>query len=74
MSIGGIAEGLGVGKDTVCGWTANKDMPAQQVGRLWKFKADEVNNWVRTGKASVTSAADSGESQKKRIEAYEANG
>jgi hypothetical protein len=27
-------------------------MPAHKIGRLWKFKKDEVDTWVREGKAS----------------------
>lgn len=52
VSVEEIAEYLGVSKDTVYGWIAKKDMPAHKVGRLWKFKTDEVDDWVRTGKAS----------------------
>jgi hypothetical protein len=26
-------------------------MPAHKVGSLWKFKRDEIDEWVRTGKA-----------------------
>jgi len=42
-----IAEHLGVTKDSVYGWIANKAMPAHRVGRLWKFKITEVDAWVR---------------------------
>jgi excisionase family DNA binding protein len=52
VSVEEIAEYLGVSKDTVYGWIAKKDMPAHKVGRLWKFKTDEVDDWVRNGKAS----------------------
>ena len=52
VSVEEIAEYLGVSKDTVYGWISKKDMPAHKVGRLWKFKSDEVDLWVRTGKAS----------------------
>jgi len=52
VSVEEIAEYLGVSKDTVYGWIAKKDMPAHKVGRLWKFKTDEVDDWVRCGKAS----------------------
>ena len=27
-------------------------MPAQKVGRLWKFKNDKVDTWVKTGGAN----------------------
>ena len=26
-------------------------LPAHKVGKLWKFKKDEVDEWVRTGHA-----------------------
>jgi hypothetical protein len=29
-------------------------MPAHKVGRLWKFQATEVDEWVRSGGASVS--------------------
>jgi len=28
-----------------------KGIPAQRIGRLWKFKLSEVNAWVRSGGA-----------------------
>lgn len=52
VSVEEIAAYLGVSKDTVYGWIAKKDMPAHKVGRLWKFKTDEVDDWVRNGKSS----------------------
>jgi len=39
----------------VYAWIGKKDMPAHKVGRFWKFKADEVDEWVRSGKASKAS-------------------
>ena len=27
-------------------------MPAHKVGRLWKFKVEEVDGWVRQGQAN----------------------
>jgi len=30
-------------------------MPAHKVGRLWKFRKDEVDAWVRSGDAAATS-------------------
>lgn len=42
---------LGVSKDTIYRWIANKQMPAHKIGRLWKFKLSEVDEWVRRGNA-----------------------
>lgn len=46
-----IAAHLGVTKDTVYLWIAEKSLPAHRVGRLWKFQASEVDQWVRSGRA-----------------------
>ena len=48
----GIAQHLGVSQDTVHRWIRNRNMPAHQVGRLWKFKVSEVDGWVRESKAN----------------------
>ncbi|PZU43785.1 MAG: DNA-binding protein [Microbacterium sp.] len=47
LSADDIAEHLGVTKDTIYAWIADKRMPAHKVGRLWKFQASEVDEWVR---------------------------
>ena len=52
VSVEEKAEHLGVSTDTVYGWIAKKDMPVHKVGRLWKFKTDEVDGWVRNGQAA----------------------
>lgn len=47
-----IAAHLGMKTKTVYVWVSKKRMPAHKVGRLWKFKVSEVNNWVQSGKAA----------------------
>ena len=49
LSADDIAVHLGVTKDTVYAWIAEKGMPAHKVGRLWRFQASEVDEWVRKG-------------------------
>lgn len=49
LSVEEMALYLGVSKDTVYAWIAKRNMPAHRIGRLWKFKAEEVDEWVRTG-------------------------
>lgn len=46
-SLAEITEYLGVSRDTVLNWIANKRMPAHKVGRLWKFKISEIDEWIR---------------------------
>jgi excisionase family DNA binding protein len=52
LSVDEIAEYLGVKRDTVYKWVAERDMPAHRVGRFWKFKKEKVDTWVENGKAS----------------------
>jgi excisionase family DNA binding protein len=46
-----VALHLGVVKETVYRWRERKALPASRVGRLWKFKLSEVDDWVRAGGA-----------------------
>lgn len=50
-----IAAHLGITKDTVYDWIADKRMPAHRVGRLWKFQVSEIDEWVRSGGAAPES-------------------
>ena len=52
LSVDEIGDYLGIKRDTVYKWISEKGMPAHKIGRLWKFKKDEVDTWVRDGKAS----------------------
>ncbi len=53
LSVEDIAQHLGVSKDTVYTWVAQKGLPAHKVGRLWKFQASEIDDWVRSDGAAV---------------------
>jgi excisionase family DNA binding protein len=52
VSVDGVAEHLGVAKDSVYRWIERRGLPAHRVGRLWKFKLSEVDDWVRAGGAA----------------------
>ena len=51
-----IQDYLGIGRETVLQWIAKRNLPAYKVGRLWKFKVSEVDEWVRTGGADDRNA------------------
>jgi excisionase family DNA binding protein len=51
LSVDEIAAYLGIKRDTVYKWISEKQMPAHRMGRLWKFRKDEVDEWVKTGGA-----------------------
>ncbi|ESQ07828.1 MAG TPA: helix-turn-helix domain-containing protein [Desulfofustis sp.] len=43
-------------------WIERKNMPAHKVGRLWKFKKNQIDEWVEAGKAGLSPVNDSGRS------------
>lgn len=51
VSVDDVAKHLGVVKDSIYRWIERRGLPAQRVGRLWKFKLTEVDEWVRRGGA-----------------------
>ena len=42
---------LVVGRETILQWIAKRGMPAYKVGKLWKFKLSEVDDWILSGGA-----------------------
>ena len=54
FSVDEIAVYLGIKRDTVYRWIAEKRMPAHRMGRLWKLRGEEVDEWVRSGEADDT--------------------
>ena len=52
LSVEDICKYLGVSNDTVYKWIDTYNMPAHRMGRLWKFKKDEVDEWVKAGGAN----------------------
>lgn len=51
VSVDQVAEHLGVVRDSIYRWIDTKGLPAHKIGRLWKFKLSEVDDWVRGGGA-----------------------
>jgi len=52
LSVDEIAAYLGIKRDTVYKWIDQKNMPAHKVGRLWKFRKEEIDEWVKSGVAN----------------------
>ena len=52
LSVKEIAVYLGIKPDTVYKWIQRKELPAHKVGRLWKFRKEEVDEWVVAGTAA----------------------
>ena len=51
--VGKRAGRASVSQDTIHRWIRNRNMPAHQIGPLWKFKVSEVDEWVRQGEKDV---------------------
>jgi len=51
-SVDDVAKHLGVAKDSIYRWIEGRSLPAHRIGRLWKFKISEVDEWVRAGGAN----------------------
>lgn len=54
-SVDEIAIHLGIARETVYRWIDQKGLPAHRIGKFWKFKVAEVDEWARTGAAASES-------------------
>ncbi len=52
MSLEEIANHLGVSKDTIRAWIKKETIPYHKVGRQYKFRLSEVDNWVESGESA----------------------
>ncbi len=43
---------LRVNRHTVMRWIDQRTMPASKVGKLWRFKTADIDQWVKKGGAS----------------------
>lgn len=64
LSVDEIGEYLGVKRDTVYKWISDKGMPAHKIGKLWKFKKEQVDAWVEAGGAVVNAQNDLNQANK----------
>lgn len=53
ISIAEAAEHLGVTVDSIRNWIKKTDIPAHKIGKLWKFKKSELDEWVKSGKSAL---------------------
>lgn len=49
------ADYLGVNKDSIRNWIKKADsgIPAYKIGKQWKFKKAELDEWVKSGKSAI---------------------
>lgn len=53
IGISEAATHLGVTKDTIRNWIKKTDIPAHKIGKLWRFKRSELDEWVKSGKSAI---------------------
>lgn len=47
VSMKDVQTHLGIGRDTVLAWINTRGLPGYKIGRAWKFKLSEVDEWLR---------------------------
>lgn len=65
LSVEEIAAYMGISRETIYKWLEKKSIPAHKIGRQWKFKASEVDQWVIDGRAADPRSKDGGGSHEK---------
>jgi excisionase family DNA binding protein len=55
-SVDKLAESLRVGKGTADIWVTSKSVPKHMTSRLWMFKKDRINAWIRAAVLMQTPA------------------
>lgn len=54
LSVEEISRYLAVSKETIYRWLDKEMIPAHRIGKLWRFKPSEVDDWVMYGGASLS--------------------
>ena len=49
LSVAEMSKYLGVSSDTVYRWISERNMPGHKISRLWKFRKEDVDEWMRSG-------------------------
>lgn len=54
ISLEEAAEYLGVKVITIREWIKKfSDIPAHKIGKQWKFKRSELDEWIKSGKSAI---------------------
>ena len=46
-----ICKHVGISRDTALRWISTKNMSAHKIGKNWKFKISEIDEWIKSGQA-----------------------
>jgi len=48
MTTAAVAKWLGISTRAVCLWAECKEIPAIKIGRQWRFRQDELSEWLKS--------------------------
>lgn len=55
ISIEELAEYLGISAVTIRFWIrSGKDIPAVRIGRQWRFRISDIDEWIKSGKSNFS--------------------
>jgi excisionase family DNA binding protein len=60
VSMDRMSSYLDISRETVLRWI-KRGMPAHKVGKVWKFKRSEVDEWIRSGASNDESEKENNE-------------
>ena len=53
ISIEELSEYLGISAVTIRFWIrSGKDIPAVRIGRQWRFRISDIDEWIKSGKSN----------------------
>ena len=53
IGIDETADYLGVKVATIRSWLKYNKIPSHKIGKLWKFKKSELDEWIQSGKSAL---------------------
>lgn len=54
INLDAVADYLGIKPETVREWIRKgKGIPAHKIGKQWKFKCSELDEWVKSGNSAI---------------------
>lgn len=55
ISIEELSEYLGISTVTIRFWIrSGKDIPAVRIGRQWRFRISDIDEWIKSGKSNFS--------------------
>lgn len=54
ISVEELSEYLGISAVTIRSWIrSGKDIPAVRIGRQWRFRIEEIDEWIESGRSEL---------------------